>query len=129
MTAQVDPLLIDAFVGARVPRHLATVDALADAARVLAPAGALAINVVDGRPGRRPVDRGGLRETFADVAALGAGPVLRGRQRATSCSSPAAARCPWSAWGPRGRRRRRARRAVAPAEVAVRWSGGVPWTD
>ena len=33
-----DAILVDAFVGARVPRHLVTAEALADAARVVAPA-------------------------------------------------------------------------------------------
>src|SRR6201989_2355042 len=42
-----DAILVDAFVGARVPRHLVTAEALADAARLLAPAGALAVHVVD----------------------------------------------------------------------------------
>src|ERR687885_2949 len=45
-----DAILVDAFVGARVPRHLVTAEALADAARVLAPGGALAVNVVDAPP-------------------------------------------------------------------------------
>jgi spermidine synthase len=80
--ASVDALLVDAFVGARVPRHLATVQALADAARVVAPGGALAINVVDAPPmdDVRAI-AAGLRETFATVAGLGAGPVLRGRRQ------------------------------------------------
>jgi spermidine synthase len=80
--ASVDALLIDAFVGARVPRHLATAEALADAARVLAPGGALAINVVD----TPPMDdvraiAAGLRASFTTVAALGGGPVLRARRQ------------------------------------------------
>src|SRR4051812_6224232 len=64
----VDALLIDAFVGARVPRHLATAAALADAARVVASAGALAINVVDAPPmdDVRAI-AAGLREAFATV--------------------------------------------------------------
>jgi spermidine synthase len=80
--ASVDALLVDAFVGARVPRHLATVAALADAARVVAPRGALAINVVDAPPmdDVRAI-AAGLRETFATVAALGGGPVLRARRQ------------------------------------------------
>jgi spermidine synthase len=78
----VDALLIDAFVGARVPRHLATAPALRDAARVVAPGGALAINVVDAPPmdDVRAI-AAGLRAAFATVAALGAGPVLRGRRQ------------------------------------------------
>jgi spermidine synthase len=76
-----DVVLIDAFVGARVPRHLATVGALADAARVVAPGGALAINVVDAPPMADVRAIGaGLREVFPVVAALGGGPVLRARR-------------------------------------------------
>jgi spermidine synthase len=80
--ASVDVLLIDAFVGARVPHHLATVQALHDAARVVAPGGALAINVVDAPPmdDVRAI-AAGLRETFATVVALAAGPVLRARRQ------------------------------------------------
>jgi spermidine synthase len=76
-----DAILIDAFVGARVPRHLVTAEALADAARVLAPGGALAVNVVDAPPLKdaRAI-AAGLLETFAVVAGLGAGPVLRARR-------------------------------------------------
>jgi spermidine synthase len=78
----VDALVIDAFVGARVPRHLATLPALRDAARVLAPAGVLAINVVDAPPmdDVRAIGAG-LLEAFATVAALGAEPVLRARRQ------------------------------------------------
>jgi spermidine synthase len=80
--ASADAVLVDAFVGARVPRHLATAEALADAARVVAPGGALAVNVVDAPPmdDVRAI-AAGLREAFATVAALGAGPVLRGRRQ------------------------------------------------
>src|SRR3954447_26076725 len=76
-----DAILVDAFVGARVPRHLATADALADAARVLAPGGALAVNVVDAPPldDARAIAAGQLA-AFAVVAGLAAGPVLRGRR-------------------------------------------------
>jgi hypothetical protein len=78
----IDALLVDAFIGARVPRHLATVEALGDYARAVAPGGALAINVVDSPPmdDVRAI-AAGLRECFAQVAALAAGPVLRGRRQ------------------------------------------------
>jgi spermidine synthase len=78
----IDALLVDAFVGARVPRHLATIDALRDYARAVAPGGVLAINVVDAPPmdDVRAI-AAGLRETFATVAALAAGPVLRARRQ------------------------------------------------
>src|SRR4051794_13872918 len=77
-----DVIVVAAFVGARVPRHLATAEALADAARVVTTGGALAINVVDAPPmdDVRAI-AAGLRETFATVAALGGGPVLRARRQ------------------------------------------------
>ena len=76
-----DAILVDAFVGARVPRHLVTAEALADAARVLAPGGALAVNVVDAPPldDTRAI-AAGLLDAFAIVTGAGAGPVLRGRR-------------------------------------------------
>ena len=97
--ASADAILIDAFVGARVPRHLATLEALRDAARVLAPRGALAINVVDAAP--LPDARAiaaGLREVFADGrgdrrAARAARPARRQR-RAARRARLAAARAP-----------------------------------
>ena len=79
--ASADAILVDAFVGARVPRHLATLEALRDAARVLAPRGALAINVVDAAP--LPDARAiaaGLVEVFATVAILGGPTALRARR-------------------------------------------------
>src|SRR3954462_9447026 len=76
-----DANLVDAFVGARVPRHLVTAEALADAARVLAPGGALAVNVVDAPPlnDARAI-AAGLLAPSAVAAVLGAGPVRRGRR-------------------------------------------------
>lgn len=79
--ASAGAIMLDAFVGARVPRHLVTVEALQDLARVLEPSGVVAINVVDAPPLRdaRAI-AAGLREAFANVAALAASPVLRGRR-------------------------------------------------
>jgi spermidine synthase len=76
-----DAVLVDAFVGARVPRHLVTAEAVADVARVLAPGGVAAINVVDGRglPDSRAI-AASLREAFAAVAALGPAAVVHGRR-------------------------------------------------
>src|SRR3954449_8416242 len=73
--ASADALLIDAFVGARVPRHLATREALTDAARVVAPGGALALNVGDPPP---PGPAPGRRRTPP------ASPPGAGRWRSTS---------------------------------------------
>jgi protein-L-isoaspartate O-methyltransferase len=125
-----DAILIDAFVGARVPRHLATAEALADAARVIAPGGALAVNVVDAPPMRdtRAI-AAGLLEAFAVVAGLGGGPVLRGRRAGNVVLV--------AAHGPLPLERLRTRAAAdpSPAELlapgdAVAFAGGTPpWRD
>jgi spermidine synthase len=79
--ASADAVLVDAFEGARVPRHLVSADALADAARVVAPRGLVAVNVVDSR---RLTDAAeiaaGLAAAFAHVAAIGPAAVLGGRR-------------------------------------------------
>jgi hypothetical protein len=64
-----DAVVIDAFVGARIPRNLVTVEALTDAARV---APLALINIVDDRSQRdvRAV-AAALMEAFAQVWALG----------------------------------------------------------
>ena len=129
--ASVDALLIDAFVGARVPRHLATRAALADAARVVTLGGALAINVVDAPPmdDVRAI-AAGLRAVFATVAALGAGPVLRGRRQGNVVLL--------AGHGPLPLERLRVRAAAdgaspaalaAPHEVQLLCRGTAPWQD
>lgn len=66
-----DAVVLDAFVGARVPRHLATGEALIDCARV---APLTVVNVVDttGWPDARAV-AAGLSEAYPYVAALAGG--------------------------------------------------------
>jgi spermidine synthase len=73
-----DAVLIDAFVGARVPRHLVTAEALADLARV---AGLAAVNVVDSRAMRDAASiAAGLREAFPHAFALGSAQALAKRR-------------------------------------------------
>jgi spermidine synthase len=125
-----DAILVDAFVGARVPRHLVTAEALADAARVLAPGGAIAVNVVDAPPmaDTRAI-AAGLLDAFAVVAGLGAGPVLRGRRAGNVVLI--------AAHGPLPLERLRTRAAAdpSPAELlapgdALAFTGGIPaWRD
>lgn len=66
-----DAIVIDAFIGARVPRHLVTREALADCARV---APLTLVNVVDtaGWPDARAV-AAALADAYSNVAALGPG--------------------------------------------------------
>src|ERR687886_265158 len=125
-----DAILVDAFVGARVPRHLVTAEALADAARVLTPGGAVAVNVVDAPPlsDTRAI-AAGLLEAFAVVAALAAGPVLRGRRSGNIVLIAAHGPLPLE------RLRTRAGADPSPAELlepgdALAFTGGVaPWRD
>jgi spermidine synthase len=125
-----DAILVDAFVGARVPRHLATTEALADAARVLAPGGALAVNVVDSPPLRDVRAIGaGLRERFSVVAAVGPGPVVRARRSGNVVLL--------AAHGPLPLERLRALAAadpspaalLSPGELAALCAGTPPWRD
>jgi spermidine synthase len=127
----VDALLVDAFTGARVPRHLATTAALTDAARVVAPGGAMAVNVIDAPPmdDVRAI-AAGLRESFAVVVALGAGPVLRGRRQGNVVLV--------AAHGPLPLERLRVRAAAdgaspaalaTPAEVQLLCRATPPWQD
>jgi spermidine synthase len=74
----VDAVLVDAFVGARVPRHLVTAEALADLARV---AGLAAINVVDSRAmADAAAIAAGLRDAFPFALALGSAQALAKRR-------------------------------------------------
>jgi spermidine synthase len=125
-----DAILVDAFVGARVPRHLVTAEALADAARVVAPDGALAVNVVDAPPlnDARAI-AAGLLDAFAVVAALAAGPVLRGRRAGNVVLV--------AAHGPLPLERLRSRASADPSPAALlapgdalAFAGGAPpWRD
>lgn len=128
--ASADGILVDAFVGARVPRHLVTVEALADAARVLTPGGVLAVNVVDAPPMADVRAIGAaLLEVFSTVAALGGGPVLRARRAGNVVLV--------AAHGPLPLERLRARAAADPSpaglmppdELAAFASGTPPWRD
>jgi spermidine synthase len=127
----IDALLIDAFVGARVPRHLATVQALADAARAVAPGGALAINVVDAPPmdDVRAI-AAGLRETFATVVALAAGPVLRARRQGNVVLVAAHGPLPLERLRVRGAADGRSPVQLAgPEDVQLLCRGVAPWQD
>jgi hypothetical protein len=74
----VDAVLVDAFVGARVPRHLVSAEALADLARV---ARLAAVNVVDSRAmANAAAIAAGLRDAFRFAIALGGAQALAKRR-------------------------------------------------
>jgi predicted O-methyltransferase YrrM len=125
-----DAILVDAFVGARVPRHLATVEALSDAARVLAPGGALAINVVDVPPLEdvRAI-AAGLRDAFATVAAIGGGPVLRGRRAGNVVLLAGRGPLPLERLRTRAAADPSPAAVLEPADVGTLCRGAAPWRD
>jgi predicted O-methyltransferase YrrM len=128
--ASADVVLIDAFVGARVPRHLATEAALADAARVVAVGGALAVNVVDAPPmdDVRAIGAG-LRATFAVVAALGGGPVLRGRRAGNVVLVAGHGGLPLERLRVRATADPSPGGLLSPADTATFCGGAAPWQD
>ena len=125
--ASADAVLIDAFEGALVPRHLVTAEALADLARV---AGMAAVNVVDARGmGDAAAIAAGLAAAFPHVLVLGPGSALARRKSGNVIAAGMHAPPPLD----------RLRAALAadrsPAsllagEEAAAFTGGVPaWRD
>jgi spermidine synthase len=128
--ASADAILIDAFVGARVPRHLVTAEALADAARVLGPGGALAVNVVDAPPlnDARAI-AAGLLDAFGVVAALGAGPVLRGKRAGNVVLIAAGGPLPLERLRTRALADPSSAALLAPGDAIAFPGGTPPWRD
>lgn len=79
--ASADALVVDAFVGGRVPGHLTTAEAARDAARVLGPGGTYLLNIADGAPlGYAHRVLVVALATWRDVVLVGDAAVLRGRR-------------------------------------------------
>jgi spermidine synthase len=80
-TASADVVVLDAFLGGRVPPELTTAEFAADVARVLRPGGVLLVNVADGPPAtfsRRFA--ASLAESFPNVVMLADPAVLKQRR-------------------------------------------------
>jgi spermidine synthase len=93
-----DLLVLDAFLGGRVPGELTTAEFLADVGRVLRPGGVLLANVADGPPityTRRLVRT--ARDTFASVLLIAEPAVLRGRRHGNVVLAAATAALPVAA--------------------------------
>lgn len=76
-----DMIIIDAFVGARVPAALGTAEFFADAARVLGPEGLLLINITDRAPlsyARRVL--AGVRTSLSETLFVAESATLKGRR-------------------------------------------------
>jgi spermidine synthase len=122
-----DAVLIDAFVGAQVPRHLVTLEALGDLARV---AGLAAVNVVDTRsmPGATAI-AAGLAEAFPFVLALGAPAVLAKRRGGNVILAGAHELPPLDRLRSRAAADRSPAAVLAPAELPAFIGGAQPWAD
>jgi spermidine synthase len=125
-----DAVLIDAFVGARVPRHLVTAEALADLARVVGPAGLVAVNVVDVRPlDEAAAILAGLAAAFAHVTALAPAAVLARRRGGNVVLAGAHAPLPLERLRPRAAADPSPAAVLEPGEVAAFLGGLLPWRD
>jgi hypothetical protein len=119
--ASADAIVVDAFAGALVPRHLVTVEALRDAARV---APLLLVNVVDTRrlDDARAI-AAGLLEAYPYATALGS----RGVRGGNVVLAGAAAPLPLERIRPPAAADASPARVVAPGELARLSSA--PWRD
>ncbi|MET3428904.1 SAM-dependent methyltransferase [Actinoplanes tereljensis] len=76
-----DLVVLDVFAGARTPAHLASVDFIRQAARVLAPGGRLIANVADGPPLRYArAQVATIRAVLPEACLVADAAVLRGRR-------------------------------------------------
>jgi hypothetical protein len=126
--ASADAVLVDAFVGARVPRHLVTLEALADLARVARMVAA--VNVVDTRavPDASAI-AAGLAEAFPYVLALGAAPVLAKRRGGNVILAGAHEIPPLERLRARAAADRSPGALLEPDELAAFVGGAAPWRD
>ena len=120
-------MLVDAFVGARVPRHLVTAEALAELARV---AGLAAVNVVDSRPLRDAAAiAAGLAAAFPHLLALGAPAVLGKRRGGNVVLAGAHAPLPLERLRARAAADRSPGAVLGPEEMPAFIGGAPPWRD
>ena len=123
-------MLIDAFVGARVPRHLVTLEALADLARVVAPGGWVAINVVDARPlDEAAAVLAGLQAAFAHVTALAPSATLARRRGGNIVLAGSHVPLPFARLRPPAAADRSPAALLEPGDVDAFVGGAMPWRD
>jgi SAM-dependent methyltransferase len=121
-----DVVVLDAFLGGRVPGELTTREFLADVARVLRPGGLLLANVADGPPvvyTRRLVAT--MREVLPDVLVIAEPAVVKGRRFGNVVIAAAGGGLPRAEIG------RAAARAAFPRTVTadLATGGALPLTD
>lgn len=127
--ASADVVVADVFAEARTPAHLASVAVARDAARVLRPAGALVVNVVDAPPlafARAQVAN--LAAAFAHVAVVIEPATLRGRRRGNIILVGSGAALPWVELAARAARDPEPARVLSGAAVD-RFRGGAAVVD
>jgi len=127
--ASADVLVVDAFLGGRVPAELTTAEFVADAARVLGD-GVLLMNVADGAPGlfvRRVAAT--LRTAFDDVGVLGDPAVLKLRRFGNFVLVAARTQLPVDAIAAASARAMFPRRLLHGAALTRWMAGALPITD
>jgi spermidine synthase len=122
-----DAVLVDAFVGVRVPRHLVTLEALSEFARV---SGLVAVNVVDSRSlGDAAAIAAGLRAAFPQVIALGGPGVLAKRRGGNVVLAASHVRLPLERLRARAAADRSPAALLGPDEIEALSGGALPWRD
>lgn len=129
--ASADVVVLDAFHGTAVPRHLTTAEFVASARRALRPGGAFAANVIDVPP--LEVARAvaaAAAEVFEQVAVIATRKTIRGRQGGNVVVLAAAAGVlPLAELGRRALRGGVPELVISDAEL-TRWLGGArPFRD
>lgn len=125
-----DVVVVDAFVGARVPAELSTVEFFADLRRILAPGGVVLLNITDTTPffyARRVV--AGIGQVFAETLLSAEPATLKGRRFGNILVAGSARALPTAALA------RKAAGSVFPyrllhgAHLERFASGALPFTD
>jgi spermidine synthase len=128
--ASADVVVLDAFLGGRVPAELTTLEFFADVARVLRPDGILLANFADGPPGTFGSRLGSaVRRALPEMLVLGDPAVLKRRRFGNLVLAAGRAPLPFDAVSAAAARAMFPRRVLAGARVRS-WVGtAAPLTD
>jgi spermidine synthase len=125
-----DLMIIDAFVGARVPAELTTVEFLADVRRVLNDRGVIVINLTDRGPlayARRVL--AGVRQTFPHALLCAESSTLKGRRFGNVIIAGGVTRLPYTAIAERAARSPFPYRLVRGARLSQLLADSVAFTE
>ena len=125
-----DLVVVDAFVGPRVPAHLTTVEFLSDVRRVAGQAGILLVNLTD----RGPLDYArrvlvGARQAFEHVTLSAEPSTLKGRRFGNVILVASHAPLPTVELAQRAGSGPYPYRVLGPARIRQLLGGAVPFTD